>query len=179
MIAKNNSMNQAHLHLLLTHLPIVGVLVGLLTLLGGYLFRSPGVKRTALGIFVFAALTAIPTFLTGEGAEEVVEDLAGVSENLIGRHEQVATVFLWLSAALGLLSLATLLADLRNLKFAKALYLTALLLATASTGAATLAGLTGGEIRHTEIRGAAAAGGEQARQEAGGARLQEDEDDEN
>lgn len=148
-------MNQAHLHLLLTHLPIVGVLVGLLTLLGGYVFRSPGAKRSALGIFVFAALTAIPTFLTGEGAEEIVEDLAGVSENLIEQHQETATAFLWLTGALGLLSLGTWLADLRNAKFVKPLFLVTLLLAMASTGVATQTGLTGGKIRHTEIRNGA------------------------
>ena len=147
-------MNQAHVHLLLTHLPIVGSLLGVLALLAGFAFRSEPVKRTALGLFLFAALAAIPTFLTGEGAEEVVENLPGVQESLIGRHEDMASIFIWLVSGLGLLSLATLAASFKSNSISKALYPVTLVVSLATMGVATQVGATGGQIRHTEIGGA-------------------------
>ena len=80
-------MNDVHLHLVATHLPIVGVLIGFLVLLTGYFTKSPQVKATALGIFLFSALAGIVAFYTGEGAEDIVEKLPGVSETLIHNHE--------------------------------------------------------------------------------------------
>ncbi len=83
-------MNQAHFHLLLNHAPIIGPAFGIAVLLAGFIFKSDPVKRAALGIFVLAALLAIPAFLTGEGAEEIVEKLPGVNETLMETHEDVS-----------------------------------------------------------------------------------------
>ena len=173
-------MNQAHWHLLLTHLPIVGALAGLGTLLGGFIFRSEPVKRAAMGIFIFSALLAIPTFLTGEGAEEMVEGLPGVNESLIGQHENVATLFVWILGALGLFSSITLVANMRGMKIQQALSVLTLALAIGTVGLSVQLGKTGGEIRHTEIRGATAqldgGGGENGDPTVSG---QEEDDDDN
>ena len=48
-------MNDAHLHLIFNHLPIVIPIVGLLVLLAGFVLKSDVVKRVALGIFVLMA----------------------------------------------------------------------------------------------------------------------------
>src|SRR5690606_23190697 len=98
-------MNDVHFHLVVTHLPIVGVLIGFLILLTGYFSKSPQVKITALGIFVFSALAAIVAFYTGEGAEDIVEKLPGVSETLIHNHEELAELFYTMMLILGGVSL--------------------------------------------------------------------------
>jgi hypothetical protein len=64
-------MNQAHLHLLANHFPIIIPVVGLLVMIGGFIFRSEMVKRTSFAIFILGAICTIPAFFTGEGAEEV------------------------------------------------------------------------------------------------------------
>ncbi len=145
-------MNQAHLHLLLNHLPILGTLFGILVLLTGFLLKHETVKRTGLGLFVFAAVSAIPAFLTGEGAEEVVEGLPGVGENLIERHEDLANYFLWTVIGLGMLSLATFYATFRAWKAASLFYVITLIVSFGAMVFAYQAGTSGGEIRHTEIR---------------------------
>lgn len=150
-------MNQAHLHLLFNHLPILGVFFGLLVLAGGFFLKNNSVKRTALGIFVLSGVFAIPAYLTGEGAEEVVEGIAGVSENLIERHEELANIFLSLAGALGLIAVATLYADLKWRKFAPVLYALTFAVATGAMVFAQQAGSSGGEIRHSEIRTGSAA----------------------
>ncbi len=145
-------MNQAHLHLIFNHLPILGVLFGLLILAGGFLTKNSAVKRTALGMFVLSAIFVIPAYLTGEGAEELVESLPGVSENLIEAHEDMANIFLWIVGALGLFSLATFYADFKSKTITPALYGFIFVMAIGTMAFAQQVGVTGGEIRHTEIR---------------------------
>lgn len=169
-------MNQAHLHLLLNHLPILGALFGLLILAGGFFLKNEPVKRTALGLFVFSAILAIPAYLTGEGAEEVVENLPGASENLMEAHEEMANIFLWMVGALGLISLVTLYTDLKSKKVAPMLYTLTFVAAIGTMVLAQRVGSSGGEIRHTEIRsGATTAGIENG--QTGGQENSDDEDD--
>ena len=149
------------MHLLLNHLPILGTLFGLLILAGGFFLKNNVVKRTALGMFVLSAILAIPAYMTGEGAEEVVENLPGVSETLMESHEDMANIFLWIVGALGLFSLSTFYADFKEKKVAPALYTLTFIAAIGAMIFAQRVGSSGGEIRHTEIRsGAAAAGAE-------------------
>jgi len=169
-------MNQAHLHLLLNHLPILGSLFGILVLIAGFLLKNNMVKRTALGLFTIAAITAIPAYLTGEGAEEVVESLPGVTENLIESHADMANIFLWVVGALGLLSLATLVADLKAQKITSAMYVITFAASIAAMGLAARVGVTGGEIRHTEIRSDATATANGAILPEAGAESGEDDD---
>ncbi len=169
-------MNQAHLHLLFNHLPILGTLFGILILAGGYFLKNNTVKRTALGIFVLSALCAIPAYLTGEGAEEIVEGLPGVSENLMEAHEDLANIFLWMVGALGLFSLATFYADFKSKKIAATLYALTLVAAIGTMVFAQRVGSSGGEIRHTEIRsGATATVGNENPGNGGGEKSDDDE----
>lgn len=147
------------MHLLFNHLPILGTLFGLLILASGFVLKNNIVKRTALGIFVFSALSVIPAFLSGEGAEEVVESLPGVTEVLIEAHEDLADIFLWVTGALGLLSLVTFFADLKAQKITPVLYGITFVVALGAMVLAQRVGTTGGEIRHTEIRSNVAAAG--------------------
>lgn len=145
-------MNTAHWHLALNHLPIIGLVIGLLVLITGFFLKNNTIKQTALGIFVFAAITAIPTFLTGEGAEELVENMPGVSETIIESHASLGEVFLIAILILGLFSLVNLVLSILKSKTAFAMYIVVLI---ASIGVSVLAkqvGTSGGEIRHTEIR---------------------------
>lgn len=145
-------MNQAHLHLLFNHLPIIGTLIGLLTLLAGFLLGNNIVKRTAMGIFIFAAICAIPAILTGEGAEEAIEQLPGLNGGFIKAHEEMAEIFIWLSSVLGMSAAATLFLDIKENALSKILYFVTLAIALATMFVGQQVGTTGGEIRHTEIR---------------------------
>lgn len=144
--------NDAHYHLLLNHLPILGTLIGLLTLLAGFVFKNSAVKRTGLGILIFASIAAFPAKLTGEGAEEMVEHMPGVSKDIIHEHEEMADVFIILTSALGLAAIITLYLDLKAKAAAKFGYLMVLLIAVGAFAYSFKLGVSGGEIRHTEIR---------------------------
>ncbi|SFN94124.1 hypothetical protein [Salegentibacter flavus] len=145
-------MNDVHIHLVVTHLPIVGVLIGFLVLLTGYIKKSPQVKTTALGIFIFSALAAIAAFYTGEAAEDIAENLPGVSETLIHTHEEQAELFYTMMLILGGASLVTLLIHHKKYTFVKYGFIVVLLLSLSSIIISKYVGTSGGEITHVEIR---------------------------
>jgi uncharacterized membrane protein len=145
-------MNDAHLHLVLNHLPIIIPAIGLLVMIGGLIFSSEIVKRTAYFIFILGAIVAFPAFSTGEGAEEVVENLPGVSENLIKIHEEIAETFAILCYILGGASLIGLLSNFYKKSFSNYITYIVILVAIVSLYYAKQTGTSGGEIRHTEIR---------------------------
>lgn len=145
-------MNDIHFHLVVTHLPIVGVLIGFLVLLTGYITKSPQVKATALGIFIFSALAAIAAFYTGEAAEDIVENLSGMSETLIHKHEEQAELFYTMMLVLGGASLVTMFIHYKKFAFVKYGFIAVLLLSISNIVISKYVGTSGGEITHVEIR---------------------------
>lgn len=145
-------MNNAHFHLVVNHLPIVGILIGTLVLVAGLLIKKSEVKLSAFGIFIFSAITSVAAFYTGEGAEEIVENISGISETLIHTHEEYAESFFTITLILGVLSLVCFVAELKKFKYTNYLAILILLLAIADGVVAKYVGTSGGEIRHSEIR---------------------------
>lgn len=145
-------MDSAHLHLLLNHVPVLGTVVGLILLGVAMLRGGEELKKVSLMIFVVSALITIPTYLTGESAEELVEDLAGVSESLIKRHEDAALISLIAVEVLGLVALGAVVLFNRSSRAAKFLVTASLMLAVATVGLMARTANFGGQIRHSEIR---------------------------
>ncbi len=87
-------MNDAHLHLLFNHYPIIGTLFGVLFLGYGLFAKNKSILHAGLLLLFLMALLAIPTQLTGEGAEEIVEEL-GVDHDVIHAHEEAAELAFW------------------------------------------------------------------------------------
>ena len=145
-------MNGAHWHLVVNHLPIIFPIVGVIVMITGLISKSEAVKRTAFMIFIFGALAAIAAMNTGEGAEEVVENINGVSENFIESHEEAAETFAILSYILGGISLLGLWASFKQKSFSSIISIATLISAFVVLFFAKQTGTTGGEIRHTEIR---------------------------
>lgn len=144
-------MNQAHLHLIITHLPIFGSLLGAFVLGYGLWSKSNSTKIAAYGLFVLSAIGAGIAYLTGEGAEEVVEKIQGISENIIGQHEEFAMYSLVSLIALGVSSLFALYVTYKNTTLAKTASLITLTLSLVSFALVAQTGYLGGQIRHTEI----------------------------
>jgi uncharacterized membrane protein len=162
-------MNDAHLHLVVNHLPIIFPLVAALVMITGLLARSVAIQRTAFMIFAIGSLTAILAMSTGEGAEEIVENLSGVTEDYIEAHEEAAERFAALSYVLGGLSLVGLLASLKRRSLSSFIAIGVLVVSFVVLFFAQQAGTTGGEIRHTEIRAEKVAGASQAPDRSHGA----------
>jgi uncharacterized membrane protein len=145
-------MNEAHVHLVTNHLPILIPLIALVVLLIGLISKSDAVKRTAYFLFILGAISTFPAFESGEEAEEIVEHMAGVSHDLIHEHEEKAELFMILSYILGALSLVGLWANWKKKKFAPMVSYITILFSVVVLYVAKETGTTGGEIRHPEIR---------------------------
>jgi hypothetical protein len=89
---------------------------------------------------------------TGEGAEELVEDLPNIGKQIIHEHEEIAEKFAIIMYATGLLALLSLYTSITSHRLAKSISFITLALALLAAVFAKSVGTTGGEIRHTEIR---------------------------
>lgn len=145
-------MNQAHFHLVVNHLPMIAPLIAVIVLFCGIIFRSEIVKRVAYFVFIMGAVMTLPAVLSGEGAEEVIENMNGISEHYIHKHEKAAENFALLSYILGVFALFGLWANWKTKSFTNLVAYVILVLALIVIYAGRKAGTSGGEIRHTEIR---------------------------
>lgn len=145
-------MNDAHLHLAVNHFPIIGLLFGIGIVITGIILKNNSVKNTAYFVFIIAAIFGAFSMKTGEGAEELVENLPGIGHDIIHEHEEIAEKFILLLYATGIGALISLIASYKNYKFSTIATYCTLALALISGFLAKNVGTTGGEIRHTEIR---------------------------
>lgn len=144
-------MELTHLHLMMTHLPISGTIIGAIILIYGRYTGSYHTKMAAYIILLLAVVGCIIAFSTGEAAEETAEHLPGVAKSLIEEHEEFAKITLPVSIALGLSALMGLYLTRIRSRFAKVTSLIVLILSLICFGLASWTGYLGGRIRHTEI----------------------------
>lgn len=145
-------MNWAHVHLMLNHIPVIGIGFAVLLLAVSIARRSYELNTVALVFVILASLWAIPAYLTGEPAEGVVEDLPGVSEELIEEHEEQAEIAFILVEVSGGLALITLIARRYSDKLGQKLVILTLLVLIVSGGLIGWTANLGGKIHHEEIR---------------------------
>src|SRR5271165_5655735 len=88
-------MNLAHLHLLLNHFPIIGMMVGFALFLFSFVGNNTDLRRASYIIFAGVALLSIPTFMTGYVADALIRGSQGVSDALIDRHKGSAMLSFW------------------------------------------------------------------------------------
>lgn len=143
-------MNPAHAHLILNHVPVIGVGLALLLLLYGMARRHDDLIRAALAGFVLLAVIAVPAYLTGEPAEDLVKNHPGTAPAAVEAHEDAAGVAL---AGMGVLGLAAvgLLVLYRRRPIGGTAAIAALILAVVLAGLLAWTTNLGGKIHHTEV----------------------------
>ena len=144
-------MNDAHLHLILNHLPLTFTIIGLIVLVYGFLFKTEIVKRVAYIVFILAVLVGFVTLNTGEGAKELLEGIKGIDKRIITVHEETALAFLAFLYILGILSLVGLWISWQKKSFSKIIGFITIGCLFVVFYYAFQAGVTGAEIRHSEI----------------------------
>ncbi len=147
-------MNSTYLHLLLNHFPIIGSLLGSGMLLWGIIKKQQQIQAAGAVILILMAIIAIPVFLTGEPAEETIENLPGVSESMMELHEDSATLALWIMGFTGIASLIALWMQWTKKSQMGKSFIIVFLLSVLSFGSMVRTGYYGGRIRHSEIRDA-------------------------
>ena len=145
-------MNDAHLHMVVNHFPIIGTIFGLGILITGMFTKNNTLKNTAYVLFAVAAIFAALSMYTSEGAEELVEDMPNIGHQIIHEHEEIAEKFAIIMYATGFFALLSLFASYKKHKLANIASYITLVLALVAGVLTKSVGTTGGEIRHTEIR---------------------------
>ena len=144
-------MNQTHIHLLITHLPIIGAALGALVLIHGIWRKSNTTLIAAYNLLIISAIGAGIAYATGEGAEETVEHLQGISKNLIEEHAESALVSLIGLIIIGVIALIGLFVTLKSASLTRPVALLALAASLLGFGLIARTGYLGGQIRHAEI----------------------------
>jgi uncharacterized membrane protein len=143
-----------HLHLLLNHLPIIVTGLGLLLVALAVWRADDYLARVALWFLVGGAVSALPTYLTGSGAEHAVRDLPGVTRPIMimQAHSNMALIAAIVVGVLGAYALWALWRYRRPATLPRVVMWVTLVGALVGSGLMAYSGLLGGEIRHTEVR---------------------------
>ena len=147
-------MNAPHIHLLINHLPIIGLIIGILVVIFGLLTKKQVVSSVGLWITMIAGISSYPTMYSGGASEHFFEENEGqycVSEDLIHEHEEAAELAFWPCIVTGVFAGIALFGHRKGHKHTK----------KAEIVLISKAGLTGGEIRHPEISSCCSAEGSQ------------------
>lgn len=142
-------MNQVHIHLLVTHLPIFGSILGALVLAYGLKTKSYQTIIAAYGVLIIASLGALAAYLTGEGAEHALKGIAGVLSENIHEHEEAAQFAYILSIILGVVSILGLIVTYKASNFTTKLAAIILVISLFSFSVFARTGYLGGQIRHS------------------------------
>jgi uncharacterized membrane protein len=113
--------------------------------------KSSATKIAAYHVLILSALGAVVAYLTGEGAEETVENIQGVAENAIEAHEEFAMFALISLICTGIASILGVILTLKKSSFANKISMVILFLALVGFGLVARTGYLGGKIRHTEV----------------------------
>jgi membrane protein YqaA with SNARE-associated domain len=125
--------------------------MGSLVLVHGIVTKSTQTKIAAYNLLILSAIGAVAAYLTGEGAEETVEKIPGISESAIEEHGEFAKYAMIALIVTGVTALASLLFTLRKSSITVALANVTLVIALISFGLMARTGYQGGQIRHTEL----------------------------
>ena len=145
-------MNDARLHLVVNHFPIIGTIFGLGILIAGMVLKNKTAINIAYILFIISTIFGFASMYTGEGAEEMVEDMPSIGDRIIHEHEEMAEKLALILYVLGAISLVGLYLNIKQHSKAKVVTYLALTVAVVGVFIGKEVGTTGGEVRHTEIR---------------------------
>jgi uncharacterized membrane protein len=145
-------MNSAQLHLIFTHLPIVGLGFAILLNLVAVFRKSEELQKLSLWCYLLLGIFGLLAYITGDDAGKIMETYPGITEELIEPHENIALFFfigLMITSVLSIIGLyITKTKEYLLKRFNLYLLIAAILLSIL----AVKTGSTGGDIRHTEIK---------------------------
>ena len=144
-------MNASQIHLALNHVPLFFSIIGGLVLIYGFIRKNESIKILSLYFMIAAAVFTLPVYLTGEGTEEMIEKLPGISEGMIEEHEEMAKIGLIIIIITGVAALGALVLK-KKTSFLKPVLILCAILSFASFGVFAQTAHLGGQIRHTEIQ---------------------------
>lgn len=142
----------AHYHLLLNHFPTIGTIFGLGLLLLALIRKSDELKQISMVVFVLIAMIALPTYVTGNAAQDRIAGTTTASLELIEAHQSNALLAFIFMELLGLVCWLGLWQYRRSSSYSRWMMPAVLVLGLITFGLMANAANIGGEIGHDEIR---------------------------
>lgn len=152
-----------HVHILINHFPVILAVTGALAVLYALVRPRRGIWLYGVVSLTLAAITVIPTFLTGKQADEALGDPWYVAESAIHAHEDAAemtAIIVLLAGVVAAVAWRRLVRYPREVSMPRTLRTAVLVTALAAAGASGYAALLGGRIVHEApgLQGPAPAG---------------------
>ena len=148
-------MNANDTHAFITHLPVMGSLLGLFVLVYGLIAKSYHTQMVAYLIFILAAAGAVLAYFSGNDLGYTIDIFKGVSQYAITKHADFAVYSLIVLFILGTLSLLALWLNLKESPTIKMVVPLVLLTALISFVFVARTGYLGSQIRHFESNNSA------------------------
>jgi hypothetical protein len=148
-------MNLAHIHIVLNHVPSLGSVLGLLMLAVAIYTKNDALKKSSFGLLVLIALATLPTYLSGNGARQVIAKQPAVSLGLVEVHQNAAMLTLIAMTVAGTFAWFGLWEIRRFSRAGSLTTMGSLLTAAVASVLILYTGSLGGKISHPEIREAA------------------------
>lgn len=142
-----------HLHLILNHIPVIGIYFGLLLFIAGLLKKNGFIKYLALWLLLILAIIALPVYFSGEAAEETAEKMPFTSEEILKQHEWAGQLSLVGFLLIGLCVILIFLLRIFKGEISNSLVIIILILTVATAGVLVWTANSGGKIRRPELRG--------------------------
>jgi len=143
----------AYRHMLLNHLPIVGLAIALLVLIIGLASRQTAMQFTGLALVAVTAGAAWPVAQYGDAAYPAIYDgLDGHGRAWLDHHAEVAATWLPVLYATALAAIGALIAGAVQRALMTWACVAVLVLGCASFAGAAIVGKVGGQVKHPEFR---------------------------
>jgi len=142
-----------HIHVLINHLPVIGLAMAILALVLALMHHSRKTEMIALILVLVAAASAWPVNFTGQRAYKTVRALTDdAGTDWLDEHMERAGKTAPAFYALALLTAAALIVPHKWPRTTRPLAIATLVLALLCAVAAGWIALAGGQIRHPEFR---------------------------
>lgn len=149
----SNFSQPEYLHILINHLPIIGLMVAVAFLTAFLLLRNRAGAAAGMVAVALLALLAWPVMSTGEGAYEKINQLADeAGKAYLDRHMELAERWIYLYVSTAIVAGAGLLAARKRPQLLFPSAVATLVLAAGCLIAGAVIAENGGMIRHPEFR---------------------------
>lgn len=142
-----------YVHVLLNPLPVYGLLISWIGLVGALISKSRRAQIVTLILVFITSLSAWPTFEFGQqGYDRVLAMTDDDGHAWLDEHRERAEKLIYIFYALAALSVAAIIVPLRWPKSSLPLAVTVVLFGAATLGCGWYIAYAGGKIRHREFR---------------------------
>ena len=143
----------AYRHILLNHIPVIGLIIAWVVLAVGLVLRQTTMLFTGLALIAVTAGTSIPVANYGDAAYPAIYDLLdGHGRDWLDYHAEVAETWLPLLYANSALAVTAIVRGWARLRWLPWASLVVALITLVGIGGVSLVAGAGGKIQHPEFR---------------------------